>query len=160
MAVLYVPAAPWCCMQYLLSVASRFDQLDPALHGPLALDLAAAKWATSVLLDDGASSWPGRWHVLEASDVVRNLLLVGVGARGLLQAVTLTQRGYPWPNFKAPDNLRRSFASVKRAYARALVEFDVRASSLEETVLPADLARMKVLSGKWASIIGNVNRVH
>jgi hypothetical protein len=159
-AVQYIPDSPWSVLQYLLALATRSDQLDASLHGPLSLDLAAARWATSVLLDEGHRSWPGRWHVIEASDVVRNLLLVGAGGRGLLQAVTLTERGYPWAAFDAAYKLRSNFARLKRAYGRTLTAYGVRTTSLDETVLPADLARMRADMAKWPTIIGRSSRTH
>ncbi|HEU4458827.1 MAG TPA: hypothetical protein VFR90_06865 [Methylibium sp.] len=155
----FVPEAPWTVLQYLLAVAARSEQLDTPLLHAFALDLAAARWATSVLLDEGIRSWPGRWHVNEASDTARNLLLVGSGG-GLRQAVTLAQRGYPWPTFKAPENLKSNFAKVRRAYRRTLTQFGVRTISLEEAVLPADLVRMRVQMSNWAATVGTSARSH
>jgi hypothetical protein len=153
-AVQYVPESAWSVLQYLLALAARSDQLEDSLLGPLALDLAAAKWATFALLDEGPQAWPGRWHLVEASDVVRNLFHVGVGGRGLLQAVTLSERGYPWSGFRAPADLRSNFARVKRAYRRTLAAHGVRVVSLNEVVLPADLSRMKAEMARWPAILG------
>jgi hypothetical protein len=159
-AVQYVPEAPWTVLQYMLALAARSDQLDNPMLRAFSLDLAAARWATSALLDGERGSWPGRWHVNEASDVVRNLLHVGIGGQGLRQAVTLAQRGYPWLNFKPSGDIGTNFVRVKRAYRRTLTEFGVRTGSLDETVLPADVSRMKVQMSRWVSIVSGGARSH
>lgn len=150
-AVLYVPEAPWTVLQYMVALAASSDHFDDTMLSTLALDLAAARWSTSALLDEGERDWPGRWHVVEASDTARNLLLESIG--GLRQAVTLTERGYPWSNFKAPSRAGANFVRLKRAYRRTLREFGLRTASLEETVLPADLVRLRDEISKWAPII-------
>jgi hypothetical protein len=72
-----IPDAPWTVFQYLLLVALHCSPVASDSLEVIALDLAAARWATHVLLKEAPQEVkvaPSLTPVVEALDIVRNLL--------------------------------------------------------------------------------------
>lgn len=147
-ALLHTPDSPWTVLQYLLAVASSCDDLGQNVLEMLALDLGSARWASGVMLMSDRTTWPGRWHLNEASDVTRNLLFHGW--HGVRFAAALAERGHPWPS-EVPTGVQPRFAGVKLAYTRTLKQFGMEAAALYHTTLATETKWSEMQLRRWAS---------
>jgi hypothetical protein len=142
MAAAWVQDSPWTVLQFLLSTALNSDVKSTDSLGVLALDLAAARWATHTLWREASpvlNDWPGLAHVIECMDAARNLF----DAQDVRQACHLIGQGYCWPPghtvpSECVDQLPWRLQGLLRAYGSQLEAFGLKGSDFVDVRAVAD----------------------